>query len=226
MNETAGRSNVYRSSDSTTHVGGTGTHPPRSSMPRVATLLREREAPRAREEEEEEAASACLLFLHGGSHVVLAILVFAGGEGGLEAEADAEVLDELRGDVGLPAVEVVEDAASLGDEADEAAARGVVLGIFDDVLCDVLDPGGEEGHLDLRAAAVRHVPREPADGGSHEQTNDRITYFFWRSFRSSAIMLFRVGGYSMISPTSSFSRSTSARRSSSMSEKSSSSPHP
>mmetsp|Transcript_36385 Transcript_36385/g.116612 ORF Transcript_36385/g.116612 Transcript_36385/m.116612 type:complete len:219 (-) Transcript_36385:214-870(-) len=160
MNETAGRSNVYRSSDSTTHVGGTGTHPPRSSMPRVATLLREREAPRAREEEEEEAASACLLFLHGGSHVVLAILVFAGGEGGLEAEADAEVLDELRGDVGLPAVEVVEDAASLGDEADEAAARGVVLGIFDDVLCDVLDPGGEEGHLDLRAAAVRHVPRE------------------------------------------------------------------
>ena len=79
--------------------------------------------------------------------------------GALEAEADAEVVRQLLGLGRVPRVEVVDEASPFADEREEAPPRGVVLGVRDHVVRDVLDARREERDLDLGRAAVRVVAR-------------------------------------------------------------------
>jgi hypothetical protein len=51
-------------------------------------------------------------------------------------------------------VEVIQKAAALADHFEEAAARAVVFDVFLQMLGQVIDPLGEQGHLHIRRPGV------------------------------------------------------------------------
>lgn len=56
--------------------------------------------------------------------------------------------------------EVIEKAPARGDHFEEAAARGVILGVTLEVFRELRDPAGQERHLDVRAAGIFIVELE------------------------------------------------------------------
>jgi len=58
----------------------------------------------------------------------------------------------ISGEIG--GVEVIQKAAALADHFEEAAARAVVFDVFLQMLGQVIDPLGEQGHLHIRRPGV------------------------------------------------------------------------
>src|SRR5579883_1409948 len=69
--------------------------------------------------------------------------------------ADAKPGDDFAVAIGVGLLEVIEEAAALGDQHEEAAAGAVVLGVGLEVLGQLADALGEDRDLDLWAAGVR-----------------------------------------------------------------------
>src|SRR5213078_897098 len=60
-------------------------------------------------------------------------------------------------------LEIAKEAAALADHHQQAAARVMVLAVGPQVLCELVDPLGEKGDLDLGRAGVAVGPAELAD---------------------------------------------------------------
>merc|ERR1719174_1778309 len=84
----------------------------------------------------------------------LAVLLGAVRHGTLEAKTDAEVVRQLLSLGRVPRVEVVDQAPPFRDEGEEASPRGMILGVRDHVVRDVLDTSCEQCDLELGGAAV------------------------------------------------------------------------
>src|SRR5688572_8106108 len=80
--------------------------------------------------------------------------------------ADAEAADQLRVAFRILALQVVQQAAALADQLEQAPTGMVILGVHLEVLGEVVDPVAENGDLHFRRTRVRIVraicPDDPA----------------------------------------------------------------
>ena len=77
--------------------------------------------------------------------------------------ADAELFDQLRVDVDVFALEIVEQATTLTDQLEEAAPGVMILDVGLEMLCQVADALAEQCHLNFRGTRIRIVFAERAD---------------------------------------------------------------
>src|SRR3990167_8562178 len=77
--------------------------------------------------------------------------------------ADAQPLNERRVALGILALDVIEQAAALADQLQQAAPRVVVLRVGLEMLREVIDPLAEQRHLDFGGPGVRFRDPVPAD---------------------------------------------------------------
>ena len=68
--------------------------------------------------------------------------------------AEFELLEDRLVAVGSGALQIVEERSALGDQLEQAAARGVILGMAFEVLGEIGDTLGEERDLHIRAAGI------------------------------------------------------------------------
>src|SRR6186997_3660309 len=71
--------------------------------------------------------------------------------------ADAEALDQIRVAVRILALQIIQEAAALADQLQEAAARVVILGVRLEMFGQIADPLAEERDLHFRGARVAVV---------------------------------------------------------------------
>src|SRR5688500_13490083 len=72
--------------------------------------------------------------------------------------ADAELANDVRVRLRLHAVEEVEQLPPPTDHGQEAAPAGVVLVMGPHVFRQAVDPGGQDGNLDLRRTGILVIP--------------------------------------------------------------------
>lgn len=73
--------------------------------------------------------------------------------------ADAELLDDALVTIGIVLLQVVEQAATLADQHEQAAARTVVFLMRFEVLRQLTDALAQQSDLDFRATGVSSVGR-------------------------------------------------------------------